>query len=84
MTKPRKKYTREFKISLIHLIDSGTPLAQVARENGIHPNLVTKWKRQYAKDPNKAFSGNGNTYTAEARIAELERLLGKTYAENEF
>ena len=43
MTKPRKKYTREFKISLIHLINSRTLRAKVVRENGIYSNLVPKW-----------------------------------------
>lgn len=84
MAKPRKNYTREYKISLIHLVDSGNPLAQVARENGIHPNLLTKWRKEFAEDPNNAFSGNGNTYKEQARVAELERLVGKLYAENEF
>jgi len=26
MSKPRKNYTREYKISLIHLVDSGNPM----------------------------------------------------------
>ena len=33
--------------------------------------------------PEKAFSGNGNKYKDQARIAELERLLGQAHAENE-
>ena len=31
----------------------------------------------------KAFSGNGNKYKDQARIAELERLLGQAHAEIE-
>jgi len=84
MAKPRKVYTREFKISLIHLVDSGNPLIQVARENGVHPNLLTKWRKEFSKDPDNAFSGKGNAYKEQARTAELERLVGKLYAENEF
>jgi transposase len=34
-----------------------------------------------AENPKKAFSGNGNKYKAEARIAELERLLSQSHAE---
>ena len=33
--------------------------------------------------PEKAFSGNGNMYKDQAKIAELERLLGQAHAENE-
>jgi transposase len=36
-----------------------------------------------AEDPEKAFSGNGNKYKDQARIAELERLLGQAHAEIE-
>jgi transposase len=36
-----------------------------------------------AENPEKAFSGNGNQYKYQARIAELERLLGQAHAEIE-
>ena len=35
--------------------------AQAAREHELHPNLI----------------GNGHAYTQEAKIAELERLIGQ-------
>jgi transposase len=34
-----------------------------------------------AENPEKAFSCNGNQYKDQARIAELERLLGQAHAE---
>ena len=40
----------------------GKTLAQVSRENEIHPSLVVKWKKEYCKDPENAFSGNGRAY----------------------
>ena len=36
-----------------------------------------------AENPEKAFSGNGNQYKDQARIAEPERLLGQAHAEIE-
>jgi len=80
----RSGYTREFKMAMIALVESGTPIAQVARENGLHPALVARWKREYRDNPEKAFQGNGSPYKDQARIAELERMVGKLYAENEF
>ena len=41
-------------------------------------------KKEYYEEPERAFSGNGNRYKLEARNAELERLVGQLYAENEF
>lgn len=82
--KTRRQYTKDFKISVVRDIETGKSLAQVSRENGIYPSLITKWKKQYLEDPKNAFSGNGRTYKEQARIAELERLVGRLYAENEF
>ena len=83
MKKTRRRYDREFKISVIAELEGGKPLAQVAREHGIHPSLPCRWKNELAENPERAFSGNGKRYKYEARIAELERLLGQAHAENE-
>ena len=80
----RDSYTREFKIAVVRDIETGKSLAQVSRENGIHPSLIVKWKTEYFENPEKAFSGNGRVYKDQARMAELERLVGRLYAENEF
>jgi transposase len=83
MKKTRRRYDREFKISVVAELESGKPLAQIARENGIHPSLPCRWRDELAENPERAFSGNGNICKYEARIAELERLLGQAHAENE-
>ena len=79
--KRRRQYTRDFKIGVIREVESGKTLAQVSRENGISPLLIVKWRKQYFDDPENAFRGN-ETYK-NARIAELERMVGRLYAENE-
>jgi transposase len=83
MKKTRRRYDREFKISVVAELEGGKPLAQIAREQGIHPSLPSRWRDELAEDPEKAFSGNGNKYKDQARIAELERLLGQAHAEIE-
>jgi transposase len=82
MTKLRR-YDRDFKISIVAELAGGKSLAQLSREYGIHPSLPSRWREELAQNPEKAFSGNGNTYKDKARIAELERLVGQLYAENE-
>ena len=69
--------------SLVHWFESGKPLAQIAREYGIHPSLPCRWRSELADNPERAFAGNGNRCKYEARISELERLLGQAHAENE-
>jgi transposase len=83
MKKTRRRYDREFKISVVAELESGKPLAQIAREHGIHPSLPLRWRDELAEYPETAFSGNGNRYKDQARIAELERMLGQLHAENE-
>jgi len=84
MNKTRRRFTREFKISILTELETGKPLAQVARENEVHPTLVCRWRKEYRDDPQKAFKGNGKAYKEQAKIAKLERLVGQLYAENEF
>lgn len=83
MKNTRRRYDRDFKILVLAELDSGKPLAQVAREYGIHPSLPCRWKTELAENPENAFKGNGNKYKDQARIAELERLLGQAHAEIE-
>ena len=84
MTRQRTNYTRDFKLAILSQVEAGVPIAKVARENGLHPQLVFRWKKEYSENPEKAFSGPGYPYKDQARIAELERMVGKLYAENEF
>ncbi len=84
MARTKTTYTKEFKLAILAQVESGIPVAQVARENGLCPQLIFKWRKDYRENPEKAFSGSGLPYKNEALIAELERTVGKLYAENEF
>ena len=71
-------------MAILSQVESGVPVAQVARENGLHSALVFRWKREFMENPEKAFAGSGHPYKDQARLAELERMVGRLYAENEF
>jgi transposase len=77
MALKRRSFTREFKLQVLHEIDAGKSIAQAAREHQLHPNLITRWRGLRAEYAYRAFAGNGNHYKQEARIAELERLVGR-------
>jgi len=83
MKKIRRRYDREFKISVIAELESGKPLARIARGYGVHPSLPCRWRDELAENRERAFSGSGNRCKYEARIAELERLPGQAHAGNE-
>jgi transposase len=86
MTRNRRQFTREFKLQVIREVEVGKTLAQAAREHALHPNLIRKWQTQYAEygQQAQAFAGNGRAYSDEAKIAELERLIGHLTIENDF
>lgn len=79
----KRSFTRDFKLSVLSEL-SVRSLVEVCREHGLHPVVVSKWKREYKSDPEKAFSGKGNLWKAEAEVAKYERLVGQLYAENAF
>ena len=84
MKRKRRRFSREFKICVLREIENGTKQAEVCRKHDIHPVMVNRWGKEYHKYPDTAFSGKGHLYKEDARIAELERLVGKLYAENAF
>lgn len=44
-TKPRQRYTAEFKAQAVELIRTGKPVTQIAEELCIGSNLLYKWKQ---------------------------------------
>ncbi len=82
--KRRRKFTRDFKISVLRELENDKTAAQICRENNIHPAMLSNWKMEYRDNPKTAFSGRGKICKSEAQIAERERLIGQLYAENQF
>ena len=84
MALKRRRFTREFKLQVLREIEAGKSIAQAAREHELHPNLITRWRSLQSDYAQDAFAGNGNPYKQEARISELERLVGRLTLENDF
>jgi transposase len=80
----RRTFTREFKLKVIREIEAGKSQAQVAREYQITETTISKWRRQHRQYQDRAFAGRGHAYTDEARLHELERMVGRLTMENDF
>jgi transposase len=66
----RRKYDDQFKIDAVNMMKSSNKTAsEVARDLGIRPDLISRWKRELEQDNVKAFPGQGNP-----RDEELARL----------
>jgi transposase len=80
----RRTYSREFKLKVLREIEAGKSQAQAAREYQLSDTAIYKWRQQFTKYKEQAFAGRGNAYTDEARLQELERMVGRLTMENDF
>lgn len=79
----RRKYSPEFKQGAVEQTrQPGVSCAQVARELGIGANLLTRWKREAARQGQQAFGGTGNPRDEE--VARLKRELSRVQKERDF
>ena len=80
----RRKYDRAFKIEAVKLVtERGTPLAEAARNLGIHENLLYKWKAQYLDDVADAFPGKGHLKPQDEEMRQLRRKLADVEEERD-
>jgi transposase len=78
----RRRLTREFKLPVVRELEAGKTSAEAAREYQLHPTVLVRWHTEHLQYAERAFTGNGRLYKDEARIAELERLIGQRTMEN--
>ena len=86
----RRRWTTEQKLRIIEeSYDSGASVSEVARRNGVAPNLLFRWRRLMAEGGTVAVGSDEDVIAAsevrrlEERVRELERLLGKKTMEVE-
>lgn len=80
----RKTYTREFKREAARLAEeSEQSVDEVARELGIHPNTLYRWRREFLKDGTSAFPGQGKLTPADEEIRRLRRELARVQEERD-
>jgi transposase len=80
----RRQFSREFKLEAVKLVrERGVSVAQAARDLGLHENLLRKWVKGYAADPQHAFPGQGQMKPEQEEIARLRREVQKLKAERD-
>ena len=83
MPELRRRFSPQFKAEAVQMvIETGRPIAEVARDLGIHDgtlgNWVNAWRREHP-EPEKALSP-----VERARVKELEDENRRLRMENEF
>lgn len=81
----RRQFTATFKAQVVlELLSGGKSVAEAAREHRVKPEIVARWRRQFVENAASVFEKpTAVSGEAEARIAELERALGKKTLELE-
>lgn len=83
MAVKRRVFSRDFKLQVVREIEAGKSQAQIAREHRISQNLISRWCRHHRRYKDRAFAGKGHAYTDDARVAALERMVGRLTMEND-
>jgi transposase-like protein len=80
----RRQFSAEFKANVVLEVVSGAKTAaEICREHRLKPDLFSKWKSQFLREASKIFQSPEPADPAQARIAELERLVGRLTLEVE-
>jgi transposase len=53
----KRNFSREFKLQVVQELQSGKSVTEVCNEHDLKSTLVCRWRREYQKNPEHAFSG---------------------------
>jgi transposase len=80
----RRRFGREFKLEAVKLVrERGVTVAQAARDLDLHENLLRKWVKDFAADPQHAFPGQGQMKSEQLEIERLRREVHKLKTERD-
>ncbi|CUI26222.1 Transposase [Achromobacter ruhlandii] len=82
--KARRQFSREFKVEAVKLVkERGVSVMQACRDLDVHENVLRKWIRQMALDPQQAFPGHGVMKPEQAEIERLKKEVAKLRMERD-
>ncbi len=83
----RRNFSAAFKAKVaIEALRGDRTLAELAGRHKVHPNLITKWKRQASEGMVDVFSGKKGARdgSREPEIKELHAKIGELTVEKDF
>ena len=89
MKNTRNKHSAEFKakIALPAMREKGT-MSELAAKYGVHPNLISAWKKQAADVTSQLFAPGRDKAVGhddhEAEVAQLHQKIGELTIERDF
>jgi transposase len=83
--RPRRNHSPAFKAKVaLEAIKGEQPIIEIAERFDVHPNVITKWKRQLLEGAPEVFgAGEGDAKDA-PDVAKLHAKIGELTMENDF
>ncbi len=80
----RRKFTAEFKSQIVlQLLSGEKSMAELCREYQLTSQVIGNWKQQFLAAAPQVFEKGSADNEEQARIAELERMVGRLTMELE-
>lgn len=85
MAETRRKHDREFKLKAVELSYQKDNIRELAYDLGVRPELIYRWRSEFASLSGKSFPGNGNKKMTEeeAEVARLKKELANMTIERD-
>jgi transposase len=83
----RKRYSAEFKAKVaLEAIKGEHTMSELGSRFGLHPNMITNWKRQAIENMAETFSGKAERSRSgnDAQIKDLHAKIGQLTVERDF
>jgi len=85
MRKKRRKFTPAFKARVaIEAIKERETLSELSRRFEVHPNMISKWKKEFLERSSEVFEKKGKEKEKEEDMEYLYTKIGKLEMENDF
>ncbi len=73
-----RTFTPEFKAQVVlEVLTGAKTTAEACRERNLSPQVINHWKTEFIQNAPKLFQGDTWSRNDQARIADLERLVGQ-------
>jgi transposase-like protein len=83
--RPRRNHTAAFKAKVaLEALKEEQTVIEIAERFDVHPNLVTKWKRQLLERAPQAFEKERAPEEEGPSVRELNAKIGQLVMENDF
>lgn len=85
MAQKRKRYDRQFKLSVAKLIiDEDMPVKELSEELKVKDTTLRRWAKEYEELGDRAFPGNGSPkLSKDYEIVKLKKRIEELEMEND-